>query len=158
MDTVFDMMKALWNNGTYILAIALQLSAGLLLIGNTQTKRDGIIKAYCAQNRAIGFDENGKLIDLTGLKDVIKTTWINKIAFLYLFAGYLIGVFGEISINRVNVLIIVIFVMIPLIIIPFKIAKYKTNTFGTITIDDIPNKQGVMYVIVDDEESQKENK
>ena len=46
----------------YVLALSLQLSAGLLLVGNTNIARKGIIREYCARHTAIAFDEKGKLL------------------------------------------------------------------------------------------------
>ncbi len=160
MNTILEIVKNvdLWMNVAYILAIAFQVSAGLLLIGNTATKREGIIKAYCAQNRGIGFDQEGNLIDYSGLRDVIKKTWINKIAFFYLFVGYLVGVLGEVSINREEALVIIAFLMIPLCIVPYKIAEYKIKKFGAITNDDIPKEGGVMTVIVDNDTNMQQEK
>ena len=151
MNTIVGLIntKEFWMNVAYVFSIALQVSAGLLLIGNTATKREGIIKAYCATNRGIGFYEDGTLADFSGLMDVIRATWINKIAFIYLFAGYLVGIFGDAPIDREIALITVLMLMIPLGGIPYKITKYKIQKFGTINKDDLSDKNGVIIAMLD---------
>ena len=63
-------MEQIFYYITYIIAISLQLSAGLLLVGNTNISRKGIIKEYCLNHTAIAFEENGILVDDGNLKNV----------------------------------------------------------------------------------------
>ena len=40
------------------------------------------------------------MIDRTVLEEVVRTTWINRVAFIYLSVGYLIGIFGNCTIDK----------------------------------------------------------
>ena len=139
-------------NTAYVISVALQLAAGLLLVGNTATSRKGIIQAYCACHTGIAFEEDGTLADYSSLKNIVKMSWINKIAFSYLFAGYLVGVWGEVSANKGISFAIILILIIVLTVIPYRFAKYWSEHFGRITIDDIPKTGGVMYATFEPED------
>ncbi len=137
---------AVMGNVAYIAAIALQLAAALLLVGNTNTKREKIIMDYCEKHTALAFKEDGTMVDRTVLEETVKTTWINHIAFYYLFIGYLIGIFGSCTMDKMWALFIVGIVMLVLFAIPFKYAKAKASRFPSITKDEIPDRDGVVMI------------
>lgn len=145
----------IWNL-VYLFSVAGQLAAAVLLLGNMNVSRDGIIKAYCAQNRVISFEMNGKLADYSQLKDVIKTSWINYIAFIYLFSGYLLGVLGEAPKNKWLSLIGISILTGLLFYIPHCIANRKAETFGEFCDTDLEKVGAVAYNYLDPPEKTKE--
>lgn len=137
----------IWGcNAAYIAAIALQLAAALLLVGNSDTTRKRVIMEYCEKHTALAFKKDGTMIDRTVLEQIVKTTWINRIAFIYLFVGYLIGIFGDCTIDKFWALLFVGALVLVLFVIPFKHAKVKAEQFPSITKDEIPNKDGVVII------------
>lgn len=135
-----------FENVVYIVAITLQLAAAILLVGNTDVRPDKIIKSYCDRKKAIAFKEDGILLDRSGLEETVNAAWTNRIAFSYLFAGYLIGVFGECTMNRWIALLIISLLTCVLYIGTFKFAKNKATSFPTITDEDIPGEEGVTII------------
>ena len=131
------------ENAAYIAAITLQLAAAILLVGNTDVRPDKIIKAYCDRKKVIAFNKDGTLLDRSGLEETVNAAWTNRIAFSYLFVGYLIGVLGECTIDRWIALLIIGILTCVLFIGTFKYAKYKANSFPTITDEDIPREKGI---------------
>lgn len=136
-------------NIVYILSIALQLAAGVLLVGNIATSKTGILSAYCERHTAIAFEDDGTLADYNDLKSVIKTAWINKIAFLYLCVGYLISILGEAASNKWLSFVAVFVVAVILWIIARWFARRKSKYIKKITVDDIPKTNGVQYVVLE---------
>jgi len=133
------------ENVVFTSAISFQLAAALLLINNVSTSRNGIIKAYCAQHTAIAFNDDESLAGYSSLKTTIRSAWINKFAFSYLFAGYLVSIWGEVPINKCLALILVLLQVVVLIAIPIIVAKNKIEHFGVVTKNDIPKKDEVLF-------------
>lgn len=131
------------ENTAYIAAIALQLAAAILLVGNTDVRPEKIIKAYCDRKKAIAFNADGTLLDRSELEETVTATWTNRIAFSYLFAGYLIGVLGNCTLNRWTAVLIISALTFLLFLVSFKYAKFKATSFPTITNKDIPRENGV---------------
>ena len=146
------MFEQILYYAAYVLAISRQLSAGLLLVGNTNISRKGIIREYSARHTAIAFDEKGNLVDSSNLKEVAKSTWLNYIAFIYLFAGYLISVFGEALPNKWLSFGIILVLTLLIFVITFNLAKTKSKNFKVICKDDLELKDGVVFCIVDSNE------
>lgn len=132
-----------FENAAYIAAITLQLVAAILLVGNTDVRPDKLIKAYCDRKKAIAFNEDGTLLERSGLEETVNTAWTNRIAFSYLFAGYLIQVFGECTMDKLTVLLIISLLTCVLFVGTFKFAKNKAASFPTITDKDIPREKGI---------------
>ncbi|MBE6966452.1 MAG: hypothetical protein E7441_10535 [Ruminococcaceae bacterium] len=133
----------------YIISISLQLTAGLLLIGNTDVSRNGIIKEYCLRHTAIAFEEEGTLADSTDLKNVAKSTWTNRIAFIYLAFGYLAGIFAEPLLSKKASFLIVVGLVAILTYFTFKVVKRKAECFESLHQDELPMTNGVMVCILD---------
>ena len=146
------MFEQILYYAAYVLAISLQLSAGLLLVGNTNISRKGIIREYSARHTAIAFDEKGNLVDSSNLKEVAKSTWLNYIAFIYLFAGYLVSVFGEPLPNKWLSFAVILGLTLIIFVITFNLAKMKSKNFKVICKDDLELKDGVVFCIVDSNE------
>lgn len=138
-----DFVITFLNNAAYIFAIALQLAAALLLVGNTNVKPEKIIKAYFDSRKAIAIQEDGSLLDRSGLEETANAAWTNKIAFCYLFAGYLIGVLGECTMHKWKALVIIALLTAALFAVPYKYAKTRAKNFRSISEDDIPHEKGI---------------
>lgn len=143
--------KSFLMNLMFLISVALQLTAGLLLVGNTTITRKGIIKEYCCKHTQIGFNKDGTLADNFALKEVVKSSWINRLSFSYLFTGYLLSIFGEAPQNRVNGLIIILIIVTILVTITFKFANYKKDSFEPLHLSELPLENGVGFAILDDE-------
>lgn len=139
-------MQSILENTAFIFAIALQLSAALLLIGNTNTKPKELISSYCSRHKAIAFDENGELVDRSDLENVVFTTWVNNFAFKFLFFGYLLSIFGKCSISRSTTLLIVLFITCVIILLSNKCARRKSKSFESLQFDNMPHEKGVMIL------------
>lgn len=141
-----DALISLGHNIAYIAAIALQLAAALLLVGNSDTKRKKVVMEYCEKHTALAFKKNGELVDRTVLEETVKATWINRIAFIYLFVGYLIGIFGNCTIDKFLALLFVGILVLVLFAVPFNYAKVRAKEFPPITKEEIPDKDGVVII------------
>lgn len=130
------------ENLAYIASIVLQLTAAVLLVGNTDTRRSKIIKSYFDARKMIAFNQDDELVDTDGLKEFVKSTWVNKIAFSYLFVGYLIGVFGICTMNKLWAFLIIGILVTLLFLATHKYAKHKGKGFLTISADEIPRGKG----------------
>lgn len=137
------LFNIIFENVMYILAIALQLAAAILLVGNTDIRSEKIIQAYCQKHKAIAIQKDGSLLDRSGLEETVNSAWTNRIAFSYLVAGYLIGVLGNCTIDRWIVLLIVGVLAAVIFLVTFIIAKRKARTFHNISINDLPREKGV---------------
>ena len=136
------LFNSIFTNMMYILGIALQLAAAILLVGNTDIRPEKIIKSYCQKHKAIAIQSDGSLLERSGLEETANSVWTNRIAFSYLVAGYLLGVLGDCTIDRwvafiIGVLAAVIF------FISFIIAKKKARMFPQIGIDELPREKGI---------------
>lgn len=131
----------------YVISLSFQLSAGiLLLIGNTSTKKEKIIQKYCEAHRPIFVDKNGALKNYEEFKDVVKVSWINKFAFLYLIVGYLVSVFGECPGKKGVAFGIIIILCALFTIVAYTISKAKTKKYGTVNFNDYILGEGVMVI------------
>jgi len=143
--------ESLLCNVAYILAITFQLTAALLLVGNTSTSRKGIISTYRKQNRGIVFYEKGTLASDEGLIDAICSVWINKLAFVYLTVGYLISVWGERTIGRMDAFLVILGLTVALYVLTQKWTKYVADDFVPLRRDELPMEGGVMFSEIEDE-------
>lgn len=81
----------------YVGAISLQLSGALLLLLYAfSTKRSNLVKSF-AKSRMIHRDNNTGEITYNeqAFIDMCKNIYLNKLAFIYIFVGYIVGIFGE---------------------------------------------------------------
>ena len=133
----------------YVLALSLQLSAGILLIGNTNVSRKGIIREYCARHTAIAFEQNGKLANSSSLREVVKSSWLNHSAFVYLCAGYVVSVFGEALPNKLFAFGAIVVLTAIISLVTIFIAKNKSKKFEPISKDDLDLNGGVSFCILE---------
>ena len=144
-------------NSAYIFAIAFQLSAAWILVGNTSVTREGIIKAFCANHKGgIPLNKNGELLERSALETTVITAWTNRIAFVFLGVGYLLGVVGSCTISKMIALLFIVILSALLVVIPTEYAKRKSKRFESLRLDDIPLVDGVQINIVGDDEYQKD--
>ena len=93
----------------YAVAISFQISGALLLLFyNISTSRKHIVKGF-AQKSIIIREENEISYNKEALKKCFKNAWINKIAFILIVLGYILGVFGEIG--KVNKILVVVLIL-----------------------------------------------
>lgn len=120
----------------YVITIALQLSAGIiLLIGNTQTDKESIVYKYGTFHRAIYVKEDGTLENDSELKEVAYTVWMNKLAFIFLIVGYLFNVFAYDEGNNKGISFFIIALLSLIIVLGAnKFAKIKASKYGNVNI------------------------
>lgn len=146
MEVNYELLCA---NVIYILCLSLQLSAALLLVGSTKTSRDGIIRQYCSQHTGIAFNEDGTLADSSNLKEVVRSTWISRLAFSYLTFGYLLSIWGEVPADKIVPFAFAFLLTAVLTLVSSRIAKDKSERFESITIKDIPLEGGVEFSVLE---------
>lgn len=131
----------------YVISLSFQLSAGiLLLIGNTSIKKEKIIQKYCEAHRPIIVDKSGTLKNYEEFKSVVKVSWINKFAFLYLIIGYLVSVFGECPSKKGIAFGIVTLLCAIFTIIAYAISKAKIKKYGTVNFNNYILSEGVVVI------------
>ena len=147
-------LKDLLQIIAYICSISFQLTAGILLVNNTKVSKKGIINAFCAENsKGIAFEENGTLADDWGLKEIIRTSWINKCAFFYLVIGYLLSVCAEEPSNWLMSLILILVIVCVLYFFTSEYSKYKSTKFGKLRMEDMPLENGVLYYVLESDKN-----
>lgn len=129
----------------YIVAASLQVSGAiLLLVYNFSVKRESIIKTFANDKGYILRDGIRIDYDKDRLKEVFKIAYINKISFIYIIIGYVLGVFGEIGENTYKLIIVLGIIVFALIwtFIGIMIAeqKLKSKENKSPTFFDITNK------------------
>ena len=134
------------ETAAYVIAIALQVTAALLLVGHTSVDRKKIIKAYCDNHKAIIFKGDGSLLNPSELNDTVNTVWINRLAFGYLFLGYLVGIFGECPDNKWLTLLVVLALLLGFYCLTLHIAKRKSKDFSPINREDLPDEDGLIII------------
>lgn len=127
---MFQLVSSKW---IYVIAITFQLSGALLLL----------IK-YCFENIEKGIQKNenrenrveGNMLILgqtqPSASEYRENVWLNRLAFAYIAAGYLIGIWGDlINIKKIVVLVWVVFLSAILTCVSFFGAKRLHNNKGT---------------------------
>ncbi|RGV77579.1 hypothetical protein [Enterocloster bolteae] len=134
----------------YIISIALQLTAGLLLLlGNTKTTKKEIISKFCTQHRWIFIYPDGSLRDYEELVKVAKTVWVNKIAFFYLILGYSTSVFSDAPSNKLFSFIGIIILSVIITRMSYKFADYKSHKCESIDFKNCIPDKGTAIISVD---------
>ena len=119
-----ELLDIFFKNIMYICAIALQLAAAILLVGNADTRPEKIIKSYCQKHKAIAIQKDGSLLERSSLEETVNSVWTNRIAFSYLVAGYLIGVLGECTMEDKWIVFLIVAVLATVIfLMTFSFAK-----------------------------------
>mgnify|MGYP007016526324 CR=1 FL=1 len=133
----------------YIVSIAFQLVAGLLLlIGNTKTSKKSIVSKFCTQHRVISVYPDGSLKDYEELVEVAQIVWGNKFAFIYLILGYLLSIFSVAPEKKWMTFGKVLFLSTLLIYISIKFIEYKSKKYGKVNFNEFILDKGAMAVEV----------
>lgn len=129
----------------YVVALALQLSAGiLLLIGSTSTRKKNIIKKYCELHLVIRTNKEGGLRNYEEFIQVAKSAWINKFAFAYLAIGYLISIWGELPDNKISAFVWVILISVIFIVIANIVSNKLSKGYGEVNFNEYPLADGTV--------------
>lgn len=127
----------------YVVSLAFQLSAGiLLLIGNTSTKKESVVRKYCEAHRPIFVKESGELDNYEELISVAKVAWINKFAFIYLIVGYLINIFGETPIEKGVAFVIIAILCTIFTVIAHTVAEMMSKKYMSINFYEYVSCEG----------------
>lgn len=130
----------------YAVAISFQISGALLLLFyNISTSRKHIVKEF-AQKSIIIREENEILYNKEALKKCFKNAWINKIAFILIILGYILGVFGEIEeVNKILVVVLILMITSIVILISHLIVSFLIKILPSVNkelTDDEINEIG----------------
>ena len=139
-------LRIILENITFVISISLQLTAALLLVGKTDIRRDKLILSYLEKHKAIVFDKNDQLLDNSDLQSIVHTTWINRLAFTYLFIGYVVSIFASCSICKMCMLFIILAFTPVVYILSDKYAKSKSESFKSLRFEDLPRSKGTMIL------------
>lgn len=130
----------------YAIAISFQIAGALLLLFyNISTSRKYIVKEF-AQKSIIIREENEILYNKEALKKCFKNAWINKIAFILIILGYILGVFGEIEeVNKILVVVLILMITSIVILISHLIVSFLIKILPSVNkelTDDEINEIG----------------
>lgn len=138
----------------YMMALTLQLTAGaMLLLGAMGISKKKIVSNYCTQHRAIEVYPNGDLKDYDEFIEVAKNSWMNWLAFLLLFLGYLLSIFGESPENKWLTLgLVMISTVVLLSILNFS-TSVISKKYGKVNFNEfILNKGSMAFEVNEDRE------
>lgn len=130
----------------YCLAISLQLSGALLVVYNSYSnlKRDNLIKNFLKNSFTIKIPKNSKskkdLLNYNheAFLDFICLQYKNFISVIYIFMGYILGIFGKIN-NEILEIMIIIIIILTLVILfaTNKAVKYKNKNIKKIELKEL---------------------
>lgn len=141
----------------YILALSFQLTAGvLLLLGNMAISKKRLVSKYCTQHRAIRVYPNGDLKDYDEFIEVAKNNWMNQIAFLLLFLGYLLSIFGEATNNRWHAFIWVLLLTLCMLLLFNWMTSFIAKKYGNINFNQYILNKGAMAIEVPEDREGKQ--
>lgn len=109
----------------YLIGKSLQIAAGFLLVGNTDVTKKGIVKEY--KSRYLGF--TGKRRKVVKLRDVVRTSWTNRIAFYYFGIGSFVEMTGVTPEHNVYLILLAAFMSFLFWFIAFNSAKKRAQEF-----------------------------
>lgn len=138
----------------YMVALTLQLTASaMLLLGSMGISKKKIVSKYCTQHRVIEVYENGDLKDYDEFIEVAKNSWMNWFAFLLLFLGYLLSIFGESPENKWLALGLVMILTVVLLFMLDFLTSVISKRYGKVNFNEfILNKGTMTYEIIEDRE------
>lgn len=157
-------MVLLFHNFTvpevlYILALAFQLTAGaMLLLGNMDITKKQVVSNYCMLHRVIRVYPNGDLKDYDEFIEIAKKNWMNQIAFLLLFLGYLISIFGETPQNKQYTLVVVMMATIVMLIVVSFFTSIISKSYGRINFNEFILHDGTAAIGVSEDREEMLNK
>ena len=143
----------------YILALVFQLTAGaMLLLGNMDITKKQVVSNYCMLHRVIRVYPNGDLKDYDEFIEIAKKNWMNRIAFLMLFLGYLISIFGETPQNKQYTLVVVMMATILMLIVVSIFTSTISKSYGRINFNEFILDNGTAAIGVPEDRKEMLNK
>ena len=143
----------------YILALVFQLTAGaMLLLGNMDITKKQVVSNYCMLHRVIRVYPNGDLKDYDEFIEIAKKNWMNRIAFLMLFLGYLISIFGETPQNKQYTLVVVMMATILMLIVVSIFTSTISKSDGRINFNAFILDNGTAAIGVPEDRKEMLNK
>ena len=99
-------METIW----YVLSISLQVSGALLLILEWCRKTETLLVEKYFTTNAVSLvkSKNGEIkiqVNVDNIKTVLKNIYINRSAFVYIFSGYVLSVWGKIGQDKMVIAI-----------------------------------------------------
>jgi hypothetical protein len=132
----------------YLFTLSLQASAAFLLIGNTNTKLEHVVgEAY--RNAIIPQVENNVIKNIEPIKRAMKQAYINKIAFVMLFTGYIASVFGKGEEGNEYISFFIVLVLATaetVVVIIFTNLMIDKKDFSNINICDVVFPKGMPII------------
>ena len=103
----------------YIASIALQVSGALLLVWYaTSAKRENVIRRFFGNGIVTNDSETNEIVyDEEAFFQEYKITYISKWSFIYILAGYVLGVFGKLPNDSINCKLKAIILIIALLVL-----------------------------------------
>lgn len=139
-------LQIILENIAFAFSISLQLAAALLLVGKTDIRRKKLILSYLEKHKEIAFDENDQLLYSSDLQSTVYSTWVNRLAFTYLFIGYLASIFSNCTVCKLCMFFAILSLTLIVYILSNKYAKTKSESFESIQFDDLPPSKGTMIL------------
>lgn len=109
----------------YIFAMAFQLTGAILLLvyfcGHT---KDRIYREYFPGSNIIERDNNNKVtLEMSKIRDCVRNIYLNRMAFIYITMGYVLGVYGEVkSLNKNTAMLVIVCTTIIFIVISYVVS------------------------------------
>ena len=121
----------------YLLSVALQLSAGIILLNNIKADKETVAREYHKQFIVNYGGSDGKSKNIGGILDTAKTVLLNRIAFFFLTFGYGLGVIADAGeVNKWISLVIVLLLSFGIKKLADIFAKSRANKYIDITDED----------------------
>ncbi len=94
------------GNVWYVLSISLQMSGALLLIFEWCRKTETLLieKYFMTNAVSLAKNDNGEIkiqVNVDNIKTVLRNIYINRSAFMYIFSGYVLSVWGRIGEEKI---------------------------------------------------------
>lgn len=135
----------------YIISIALQLAGALILFKySALSRRNDVIKRFVRSNPNT-VENNYLQYDKEEFRDEYRKTYLSKLSFAYIAAGYIIGIFAYISDGNRFVTMIIIIVLTAVIIITTYLGvnffvNHSKNIEKTITAEEFKKSHNGIYM------------
>lgn len=115
----------------YIIAISLQLAGAVILIINyCRNTHNQIIDRYFPGSNLVERDNKDNIVlEKERVQEVVREIFMNRCAFFYIGAGYIVGIYGEAGkTNKCIISILVIIGSFLLNSVFTSVSTYSTNT------------------------------
>ena len=148
-------MYTILRAAAYIFAVTLQLTAALLLINNVNTKPEAVIKNVLKSRNSITIaTKDGKILDKDAIATEAENAYNSRVAFYFLFFGYILGVFGNTIEGKGLCIVLAITILtVALFIIVLKVNRKlaRNKKFLEYDISNMVIPKGTVILEIDDE-------